>query len=428
MAKAKPEDFKVEDFYFLKIKTMWRYFWSEHPAFWCACGFLFFEYFRPQTIYPAIDILPWSQLFILGALGLSILDKKSFFKINYPTVLIVLFFLQIELSRFFAYYPEWSSKNHIQFFQWIIVFFVVTITVTTRERFYIFIIIFLLCTLKISIGTSKNWAMRGFGFTSWGLMGPQGYFQNSGELAIQMLLLVALGFYLIKVFWSNSNRWEKFILALMFITPIMTIMGASSRGSQLALGILLFIFYWRRLYSPKVLAIIAFLFSALLFLLPDEQKDRFSNMGEDGTSVQRLLYWENGIEMIKEHPFTGVGLYNFIPYYTDVYPDDINFTNQRGERVAELPHNIFVQVGTDGGIPALLIYCLFIIFCIIPKKKEDPVFDNIRDGLSKGVLAFVIAGQFVSVAYYPFLWVSYAVMAAHKNIKNVNKTHDRNET
>ena len=114
MRKAKPEDFKVEDFYFLKIKNMWKYFWSEHPAFWCICGYLFVEYFRPQSIYPAIDFLPWAQLFLVSAFVLSIIDPKSRTKLSLIHYLVILFSILIHLSFLVAYDISWSKRYRLK--------------------------------------------------------------------------------------------------------------------------------------------------------------------------------------------------------------------------------------------------------------------------------------------------------------------------
>ncbi|MFC3701603.1 O-antigen ligase family protein [Reinekea marina] len=424
MARTKPEDFKVEDFYFLKIKNMWRYFWSEHPAFWCICGYLFIEYFRPQSIYPAIDILPWAQLFLLGALGFSFLDKKSKIQWTQTHTWLVLFSLQIYISFIFAYNISISIEQHIQYTQWVIVFFLIVSIITSKERYYIFIVIFFMCSLKLSIGTAKIWAFRGFAFTDYGINGPQGYFQNSGELAIQMLILVSLSVYLARYMWVFSNRLEKLILSLAIITPILTIVGASSRGSQIALGLMIIVFFNKNIFKIKVLLIFVILMFSIFQFLPEEQIDRFKSMGGDGTSTQRILYWQNGIEMIKQHPFTGIGFFNFPAYFTDYYPQDINFINHKGERVAELPHNIFIQIGTDGGVLALIFYFLILKSVKIKiKKVDDNLCSQIYKGLLMGLFGFLVAGQFVSVAYYPFMWVSVTLLVALK--LNFSKTESK---
>ncbi|WP_320826541.1 O-antigen ligase family protein [Reinekea sp.] len=406
--------FRVEDFYFLKVSRMWRYFWSEHPALWCLCAYVFFEYFRPQSIYPIIDILPWAQGSLLLAIAFSVFDKKSKTNWTMSHTLLAVFALQILISFVFAYDVVWSKKNYIDFFQWVVVFIAITRVVTTPERLYIAILVYYLCALKIALGTAYAFALRGFAFTNWGLKGPPGYFENSGELSILMLTLLALNIFLLKMhFRHNAGKTERAVLLLGVVCPILVIIGASSRGAQLALLCALIGYFLKNAKSLKYI-LFGMLLSLLCFkLLPEQQKIRFTNAGNDETSEQRLLYWKRGYEMIKEHPFVGVGFYNFVPYFVAYYPDDLRFRNQNGKLQAEYPHNIFIQVGTDAGVFALLTYILFITITI---RNSLLVGTGISIGLGFGVILYVVAGQFVSVAYYPFLWVSASLITASHQI------------
>jgi O-antigen ligase len=155
---------------------------------------------------------------------------------------------------------------------------------------------------------------------------------------------------------------------------------------------------------------------SIYYLLPQEQKDRFNQAGDDKTSEQRLLYWEHGWEMMKDYPFTGVGYFNFIPYYEAHYSYDMLYPR------AQLPHNIFIQVGTDAGFIALFFFLLLILYSFyLSMRIYGAKGASARDrffaaGLGYGVLGFLIAGQFVTVSYYPFFWVHLAFIVAHRNI------------
>jgi O-antigen ligase len=157
-------------------------------------------------------------------------------------------------------------------------------------------------------------------------------------------------------------------------------------------------------------------------VLPDEQKQRFSEMGEDKTSQQRLLYWENGWQMMFEHPGLGVGYFNFIPYYESYYREDMLYPT------AQLPHNIFVQVGTDSGFTGLVIYLLIIVYTFIimralAKEQSEKVSMEVSlaTSFNYSLIGFIVAGQFVTVAYYPFLWIHLAMTVSLKNIAEKRK-------
>ncbi|MEX1034290.1 MAG: O-antigen ligase family protein [Cellvibrionaceae bacterium] len=407
----------VEDFYAFRVGAMWRYFIRQHFSFWMICCYLFFEYFRPQAIYPAIDIIPWAQTFILGAFVGAVFDKSVKWVSSPMNVWLGIFALVIFLASLNAYNPEISKDHYIDFYSWFVIYFLIITIVNTKERFYIFAMVFLFCAAKIAIGTTVSWASRGFTFTSWGLMGPRGYFQNSGELAILMLTLFPVAFYLFQAMYKKQQvrLWEKALLFVFFVTPILTILGASSRGAQIALALTLALMYRKYIFKVRPLIGIAILATAISLLLPEEQKQRFTEIGEDRTSQQRILYLENGWDMMKDHPYLGVGYYNFASYYNLHYSHDL--LRDR----AEMPHNIFIQVGTDAGFiglgvfMALILSALWMSFKVTKIPQVEPVFSYISAGLGYGILGFIVAGQFVTVAYYPFFWISAAMLVSLGN-------------
>ena len=416
-------NYTVEDFYAFKIKNMWSYFKGQHFSFWMICCYLFVEFVRPQSIIPALDILPWAMLFILFAAVGAFMDGSVKWTSSFANVLIVFFSLTIISATFITpMYPDVSKKHFMDFFNWVLIYFLIINIVNTKERFYIFLLIFFVASAKIAIGTSRAWVFRGFSFTSWGLMGPPGFFQNSGELAILMLVLFPLAFYVHQSLKARVSKWERWFLMACWVCPILTILGSSSRGAQIALVVQLAIMFRKSIFKIKPLIGVIVLCTAIFYLLPQEQKDRFSKAGDDRTSEQRFLYWEHGWDMMKEHPFSGVGFFNFIPYYEDNFSSDMLYPH------AELPHNIFVQVGTDAGFVAVIIFSLIILYAICgawvsaKKSADDIFFTRVASGLGFGVFGFLLAGQFVTVSYYPFLWISLSLIVSLRSLslKRVN--------
>lgn len=411
------KQYKTSDFYFIKIKALWAYFKIQHFSFWMICFYLIFEFVRPQSIIPELDFLPWAQLFLLGSIIGAFVDPSIKHVRSVANVYIFLLSVLIAISIFTAIYPAVSKEYAMFFYSWVIIYILITKIINTKERFYIFLIIFLFAAGKIAIGTSKIWVFRGFSFTAWGLMGPSGFFQNSGELAVLMVMLFPLAFYLYQYLKTRVSRWERLLLMVFWVCPILTVLGASSRGSQLALAVVMAVMFRKNLFKIKPLIGLVVLVVGLTLLLPEEQKERFRSSGDDKTSQQRLLYWENGWEMMKEYPFGGVGYFNFVPYYEAYYPQDMLYEK------AQLPHNIFIQVGTDAGFPALFFFLLIILYCLRTTyrlSKDTSISDitgPIAAGLGMGVFGYVIAGQFVTIAYYPFLWIHLGFIVALANVE-----------
>lgn len=413
--RKKVGDITDEDFYSLKIGLIWQYFKSESFAFWMICIYLFFEYVRPQSIYPAIDFLPWTQLAVIGAVLGCFADKTVRWVSSSVNVLLILFLAIILLSSVTAYFPEVSYSNLENYYLWLIIYFLIINIVNTRKRFFIFLCVFLVASFKLSLSLAITWARRGFSFTDWGLKGPPGFFENSGELAIQMLVFWPIAWAFARTLRPHiSKSWYRFLM-LMPITAIMVILGASSRGGQLALVVQLIVMNYKTVFKPKVFISCSVVFALLWTFLPEQQKDRFQSIGEDRTSQQRLIYWENGVEMIKEHPFTGVGYFNFPYYFKSYYPEDVLL------RRSELPHNIFIQVGTDTGITGLSIFITLIVVALRKGARfHRQRYDNNQQRIGRcsnlSLIGYVVAGQFVTVTYYPFFWIHLALVVAFFSI------------
>ncbi|WP_026971962.1 O-antigen ligase family protein [Aliagarivorans marinus] len=400
------ENSKPDKLFFFKLREIIDTWSSESMAFKCVCLYIFIEFFRPQQIYPVIDIIPWAKIFFILSLFFSFFDKKANFKIGGLHLVLILWIVTLYSSFFVAFDVSWSYKSHFIFLHWVLIFWLLNVVLTNHKRFYICFLVFFACCLKIAVGTAMIWAKRGFSFTRWGLVGPPGYFMNSGELAILMLVLFPLSYFLYINHSKDISRWGRYLLVIAMVSPVMTILGSSSRGAQIALCIQMLLIFRKKILTIRVLATSTMLIVFAFTFLPEQQKDRFTSIGMDRTSMQRILYIENGWEIIKQNPLLGIGYNNFIPYYNAYHYDDvINFAGS-----AEQSHNIIIQVGTDAGFIGLSIYLALLLYSLLKRPlcfASTHLYEkSIYSGLQFGVLGFLIAGQFVTVAYYPYFWIN----------------------
>ena len=410
----------AEPLYTLTFRAFASQMKKEPFSFWMICAYLFVEYVRPQSIIPWLDVLPWAQATLALALVGRLVERDAKWVSDSANIWMTLFLLVIILSSALAIYPDQSWAHFKDFFGWFVIYFLIVNIVTTERRLLIFLSIFLLASFKLSLFGARIWVMRGFSFTTWGIQGPPGFFTNSGEFSIQMLVYGPLAYYLALFLRPYISRLKFYAMLLMPITAVMSVIGASSRGAQVALGYQSYLTLIKgKLSLRNVLIAVAAIWLAVS-LLPEEQKARFTASGDDRPSQQRLLYWKHGLEMIREHPVLGVGYFNFAPYYDKHYPEDVLYAE------AQLPHNIFIQVGTDAGAMGLIcLLALMIRTSTIARQVRKlcagPSLSNralvpIAKGLIVAMWGFIIAGQFVTVAYYPFFWVNLAMMVCVGNV------------
>lgn len=409
----------MDKLYTLNPKALWSQFRKEHFAFWMVCFYMALQYFDPLEIYHDLAFIPWDKVAIALAILAVPMDPCRRWVRDATNVWMTLFLVVILLASALATYPSISWNHWFDFVGWYVIYFLIINTVTTAERYFIFLAIFLVANFKMSLFGARTWIERGFGYASWGLQGPPGFFQNSSDFSSEMLMFAPIAFELALFVKPYVRRVTHWFLMLGAVTGALTVLGATSRGTQVALA---FQGAWVASQRKKVKVLVAVaVFAALGYaLLPGAEKARFTSVGTDNTSIQRLDYWRAGLKMIETHPVLGIGYFNFSAVYAAQYPDKL------WHGTAQLPHNIFIQVGTDTGLVGLGIFLVLIyrnlkiarvIRRVCEKNDEAPAFaPSVARGLIITTWGFVIAGQFNTVAYYPFLWINLALAVALGNI------------
>jgi hypothetical protein len=391
---------------------MWQAWRRQSFAFWALCAYVFIEYVRPQQVWPAIDVLPFGKVTLLVALIACVAEGLRSRRLHLVDGLLVAFTCIIVLSSLTAYRPEEAFADWSLFLNWLLIYFLCTQVVTTPQRMLLFWGLFMLWSLKMSQHGTRIFVARGFSFSSWGATGAPGWFQNSGEFAIQMCVFMPMALHAVLGLRKNLSRrrfWG--LMALLPGTAIISLMASSSRGGQIGLVAVLLFMVAQTKHRVRGLVVSALVLRGLWLVMPPEQKERFETMGDDKTSQSRITYWEDGIEIMNEHPLLGVGYNNWLPYYHDFY-----------NPFAELPHNIFVEAGSELGYLGLAGFVALIIATFVLNARTrrlamrapdwGPVLRGMAYGLDGALVGFMVSGFFVTVLYYPFFWVNLAFTAA----------------
>lgn len=89
----------------------------------------------------------------------------------------------------------------------------------------------------------------------------------------------------------------------------------------------------------------------------------------------RFFFWEAGIKMISQHPVVGIGLDRFEDWYR--FYRNLDSVKLHGPSVTtDSAHNVFIDLGSGGGLPLLIIFTLLILlvckqaFQILMAKNE----------------------------------------------------------
>lgn len=409
----------IKEFYALNVRSLWQGLKQEHISLWFLCAYFLFEYVRPQILYPSIDILPWAFLFLVLSVIAAFSDKSATWVRNPLNKYMLLCMFVVFLSGVFAYFPmvSWDKRNTM--LTWLIVYFLVITVVNTEKRLILFLLAYMLFNLKMGQHGLVSWARRGFSFASYGLIGSPGWFRNSGEFAVQMLIFGSLAVAYVVAFRQYWGKYKKWFMILAASTGYLSVIGASSRGSQLGLAAIVIWGALRIRQGLKFLILIAVVAIALYHLLPEQQLERFQTAGDDNTSVQRLVYWKIGMQLAKQHPVLGIGYENWMPYVSRLYPEGVGPLKE-----VQVCHNIYIQAASELGYAGLASFVIAIFAAFwtnartrkAVKNSEYRYFIILSYGLDAGLIGFLVAGTFVTVLYYPFFWIQLAMIAMLNNV------------
>jgi O-antigen ligase len=401
--------------YRIRVREIWGFLRTQPPSYWLICGYLFFEYVRPQQIYPALTIIPWPFLCLVACVVSRLIERKHLQLRTPAGPLIIAYAGVVFLSSFFAYDPAVSFEHLSLFFGWVLVYVLITNIVTTEKHFFLFMLSFLLYSVKMAQHATRSWATDSFVYRDWGAAGAPGWFTNSGELAVQMAILLPLSTYFLLALRKHWGRWKLTFFAAFPLMALVAVLGSSSRGGVLGMASVVLWMLLKSRHKMRALVIASVTTVAALTLLPPEQQERFGEMGSDRSSLARLEYVEAGIEMMNRFPLTGIGYHNWLVYYRTHYTPRYN-------RAGEVPHNIFIEAGAELGYPGLSLLLALIVATLVINhrtRRLAPALSStgrflwyMAHGLDAALVAFVVCGQFVTILYYPFFWINLSMTVA----------------
>jgi len=185
--------------------------------------------------------------------------------------------------------------------------------------------------------------------------------------------IISIGFCLALPFFIYEKGPSKLFWGVVSLVHLMGIITGLSRGALLfstMVTFFLFMFYWPSNNGKRSKSLMVRLFVILsgavgmFAFLPDRTVQRFERLfyGQELLDGGRGILWKNAIEFIAEAPLFGHGL-------------------GHGGGAVMYPHNLFLQVGMDGGIIAMGLLAIitsyplivFVISFYNGKIKDQPL-------------------------------------------------------
>jgi len=403
--------------YSLRFGVLWNFIKRQPASFYLVCLYLFMEYVRPQQIWTVIAGPPYSK-FIIGLAGVAFFLEGRRIRLGMPEFWLGLFTLIVLASSVTALWPDDSYADLSVYLSWVVIYLLVANSNDTEERFLVFALSFILYSFKMAQHGTRSWASDGFAFRSWGANGAPGWFSNSGEFAIQMCVFLPIVVCFTRSLTKYWQRWKRYLFWTMAVCAVISIVASSSRGGLVGLAAVALWLLVKSRYKVRGLTATVVLAASVYYLLPQAQIQRLQDMGDDATSISRTALWDHGLKMMSDYPLLGIGYKNWLTYHQLHY----------GLRL--LPHNIFIEAGSELGYVGLLTFLVLIGVTLLINYRTRKLMKRCGEngrfifemshGLDAALIGYLACGFFVTVLYYPFFWINLAMTVALHNAA-VNK-------
>ncbi|KPK98548.1 MAG: hypothetical protein AMJ95_03380 [Omnitrophica WOR_2 bacterium SM23_72] len=233
---------------------------------------------------------------------------------------------------------------------------------------------------------------------------PTASFPNPNIMGIYLSALSPL--VIGAALFLKTNKKEKLFFVFGALLGSLGVYITFSRGSGLGL---FFAVLFLGIFRKNKFIIVCLLVLLLLFpfFMPKKIKDWTTDIRYNPLvflfNQDRLSYFRNAMNMIRHHPFVGVGLNTFSKNYG-------KYKLKAAEEYCPTPdtiyaHNMYLQMGGEIGLPGLLAF-LWLLFRFFKdnrstqRKLKDPFLQVTCMSLFACVLAFLVNGMTETSLYY----------------------------
>jgi probable O-glycosylation ligase (exosortase A-associated) len=377
------------------------------------------EYTRLSTLIPELGAIHFTGIIAGATIAAFLKGMFSQKRIRIPSYAQnraqLIYFLVMGMNVVFAYIKSYAFTTLLSNARMITLYFIVIGLIDDREKFRKFLICFLLVNGFICVFGLYNFFVLGKYIDE---LSTGGFISDGNDFAAVMNAAIPFAFFLYQAERSGKGKMFYGLLTVLFVLGVIC---AFSRGGWVGLiGVFLFLIL---LSSQRMKTIMVVLGAVVIIMLavPQGFKDEFNTISaESGTGLMRVQLWEAGFRMFLDHPVFGVGMSNFSSVHGRFYMQANPYT-YRWSTVHDIYVQLFTELGLTGAVAfGFIIWYIFKDNWIVRRKlktagqtKSFPY--AISQGLMVGLLGYLISGIFLSVLYYPPLYIIAALSVALRN-------------
>jgi putative inorganic carbon (hco3(-)) transporter len=233
---------------------------------------------------------------------------------------------------------------------------------------------------------------------------------DSNYFAACAVLVIPIALYFAKMKTSRLQRW---FCGVSVVLMLLAFTVASSRGGLVGLSVVAAYMIVRSGRSRRAAMVTVVLLLPMLVFLPASPLSRMlhPNYGDFLGAQIRRDFWRAGVDMVRKHPVTGIGLGNFTAQSFSTSPG--------AEGKHGMACNTFLEMAAELGILGFLAYCGVLGGALSSagklrsegKRRDDTLLVYAGEAMQAGLLGFSAAAMFVSAEYQKPFWVIVALTA-----------------
>ena len=392
---------------------------------WWLLLAIFFEYARPGSFVSGINVLRLNTLIPLGlvlacALAKDLRPMKEVW-LDPLSRWLVAYFCVIAFGLVHADVTLYAFNVTKTVLGYLLLAFVIVRICTTLDRIrgvYAVLVVSHLFLIVMNPAAILNPEQRNY-IIGGTFLGDGNDFSLSICIVAPMAIELAL---------ASKSRIVRLVWWGALLVLCLAVVASQSRGGTLGLAAVAG-YLWLR--SPRkaltmILALVGV--AAILAYAPDQYFERMrtiSHYEADGSAMGRITAWKAAIQMCIDHPLWGVGAGMFPVSFGTIY--------RPAEHMPWLTaHSMYFLLLGELGIPGVLVLLGLILGNLRANRRvmraRDAVAEDKRLGLfpqgpnrmlyllSASMVGFAVCGAFLSVAYYPHLFVLTALMVSARAV------------
>ncbi|MCX7372357.1 MAG: putative O-glycosylation ligase, exosortase A system-associated [Alphaproteobacteria bacterium] len=253
--------------------------------------------------------------------------------------------------------------------------------------------------------------VNGGSYRVWGP--PQTMITDNNHLAAALLVALPLMNWLRL---QSAHRLVRLGLAAAMALTLMAVVASWSRGALLGLAAVAVVLWLRSTHKLAAGLVLAAALGGAIAFMPPAWMDRMNTITtyqEDGSATERLVLWDISWRLALSRPLVGSG-------FTGPYTRDAVDTVAPGGP-ARAVHSIWFELLGEQGFPAFLLWVGLSVAGLaqawrlarLPADRPELAWARDLGRMAQvSIVAYLVAGSFLSLSYWDFYWTLLVLLAA----------------